>query len=492
MPALDSFRAVRWIRTLNLVLQALLFLTFFAGLNHVARNHPWRFDLTRQRRFSLAPETLSYVRNLPRPVEIVVTSAEPGENTEVRGLLEAYVHATGSSGGGRITVRYLDVYQDRRKAEELGLEQPNAVLLRSGDKRRALLIDELYRMKDKERAAFLGEQVLTDAILDVSNSEKKRIYFLVGHGELQPGDTDPARGLSYLRDQLRVRNFLVDTLELAVNRRVPEDAALLVAVQPQVGYTRAEQEMLRQFLGVNAGRLILLLAPGGPVARLGLDDLLLDWGVLVDDDVVIDPSPQNVAEDLDLIIRAFDAKHPIARGLWDRGLTLRFGPTRTVRADPGRSTAGGLIVAPVAATSAQAWGEVAYTRAPAVRDANDIRPMKGVPPEDALSVVTASERVPVRDNLPFSVRGGRLVVFGTGDAVSNRRLGFAGNFDAFLGAVNWTVDRDHQLNVPARPVERFQLALSAAEFMRLRYTLLLGLPGAALLLGLAVHWTRRR
>ena len=56
--------------------------------------------------------------------------------------------------------------------------------------RRAVLVDELYRMKNRQRDSFLGEQVLTDALLDVSSSERKRIYFLVGHGELQPGDPD--------------------------------------------------------------------------------------------------------------------------------------------------------------------------------------------------------------------------------------------------------------------------------------------------------------
>lgn len=487
----DSFRTARWLRTINLLLQALLVLTLFGGLNYVARNHPSRLDLTRHRRFSLSPETLSYLHSLPRPVEVIVTLSEEAENSELRGLLDEYVHATEGNANGRITTQYIDLYQDRRRAEEFGLEQPNAILLRSGEKRRAVLVDELYRMKNRQRDAFLGEQVLTDALLDVSSSERKRIYFLVGHGELQPGDPDPARGLSLLRDQLRVRNFVVETLELSINRRIPADASLVVAVAPQTSFTRAEQEMLRQYLSVNAGRLILFLGPGGPITRLGLDDLMLDWGVLVDDDWVIDPLPESVAEDLDLIVRSFDEKHPIAQSLWHRGLTLRFGATRTVRADPGRTTAGGLTVSPIAATSTAAWGETAYTRPPPTRDQNDIRPMKGIPPEDRLSVVVASERVSVRDNLPFSIRGGRLVVFGTSDMVSNHRLGYSGNFDAFLGAVNWTVDRDRQLNVPARPIERFQLSLSADEFMKFRYALLLGLPGAALLLGMIVYWTRR-
>ena len=63
---------------------------------------------------------------------------------------------------------------------------------------------------------------------------------------------------------------------------------------------------------------------------------------------------------------------------------------------------------------------------------------------------------------------------------------------AFLNAVNWTVDRDYQLNIPPRPIEQFQLSLNAGDFMKLRYALLLGLPGSTLLLGLLVYWTRRR
>ena len=111
MSAWQSFRATRWLRTANLVLQAVLLLTFFAGLNYVAQNHPRRFDLTRARKFSLSPETLSYVRNLPRPVHAILTFSPESDHPEVRGLLEEYVHATEERAAGRITREYLDVYQ---------------------------------------------------------------------------------------------------------------------------------------------------------------------------------------------------------------------------------------------------------------------------------------------------------------------------------------------------------------------------------------------
>jgi hypothetical protein len=494
----DSFRTVRWLRTMHLVLQGALLLTFLAGLNYVARDHAARFDLTQHHSFSLSPETLSYL-HLERPVRIVATFTDTTENPEVRGLLREYAYATEASydprsgRDGRITVEYLDVYQDRRKAEDLGIAQPNALVLLCGDRRRALLVDELYVFnKNKERAGFQGEQVLTAAILDVSNPVRQKIYFLAGHGELSPDQVEAKTGLSAVREQLKARNFDVDVVDLTVARKIPADASLLVDVSPQTRFTAAEQELLRQYLGANAGRLILFLAPGISAISLGLDDLLLDWGVLVDDDLICDTGAENLTEDNDLLIHAFQP-HPITQSLFDQGLWLRFGFARSVRPDPGRTTGSGLTTTTLAATSTSAWGETGYRlgRPPRKGNAGNIRPLAGMSPPDRLGVVVASERVGVRDKLPFSVRGGRLVVFGTGDLIANTRLALVGNWNVFLGAVNWSVDRDSQLNIPARPIERFQLSLSAGSLLNLRYTLLLALPAVAAILGLLVYWSRR-
>ncbi len=199
-----------------------------------------------------------------------------------------------------------------------------------------------------------------------------------------------------------------------------------------------------------------------------------------------------MTEEGDLLLR-FLTPHPITQTLIDYRLQPRIGPARSIRPDPTRSIANGLTVTTLAATSTTAWGEVSYRlhTAPEYTPGVDIRPIPGMEPPDRLGVVVASERVSVRDNLPFSVRGGRVVVFGTGDLIANNRITLAENQNFFLGAVKWTVDRDSQFNIPARPVERFQLSLSASELTRLRYSLLLALPGVAAVLGLLVYWARR-
>jgi hypothetical protein len=487
---IDSFRAARWIRTFNLLLQAVLFLTFVAGLNYLARSHTWRFDLTRYRRYSLSAETLSYLRELPRPVHIVVTASGDTHDPEVRGLLREYVYATEANTGGRVTVEEVDIYQDRRKSEKYGVDRAGIVLLRCGDQQLALTVDAMYKYEDKVRKAFIGEQVVTAGILDVSNPDRKKVYFLVGHAELRPDDVDPARGLSMVRDELRLRNYEVDTLELAAARKVPADAALLVCVSPQDPFSPFEQEQLRQYLSTGAGRLILFLAPN---TQSGLKDLLLDdWGVLVDDDYIFDLGPDNLAEDGDLIIRAF-SPHPITQTLLDFKETLRIGFARSVRPLPGRPTGAGLTVVTLAATSTTAWGELDYlqrgfqTYTPGV----DLKGMPNMDPANRLGIAVASQRVAVRNDLPFSVPGGRVVVIGSGDMISNARIANAGSERLFLGAVNWAVGRDPTLNVPARPIDRFQLSLSAGDLAHMRYALMLALPGIAALLGIAVYWARR-
>ncbi len=491
----DSFRSARWLRTINLVLQAVLFLSFFGGLNYLARSYAWRFDLTQHRRHSLSPETDSYLRNLQRPVRIVATFTAEAENTDVaqayrdlQGLLREYVYATESRPAGRITVDYIDVYQRRREADQLGLDQPNVLVFICGDKRRVVTLDELYRFEDRVKTAFQGEQTLTAAILDVSSPEKKKIYFLTDHGELRPDDVDPANGLSALGEQLRLRNFAVEFLSLAATRGVPEDAALVIAAAPRIRYNASEQEHLRQYLSTRAGRLILLLGPG---RAHGLDELLYDWGVLVDDVAIYDMNPESYSDTGDFILRNF-FPHPITQTLIDYRLPLRLGLCRSVRPDPGRALNNELQVTTLAATYPSAWGERSIGQGvPAYNPGIDLKGLPHMPPANRLGVIVASERVQTRDNLPFSVRSGRLVAIGTDDMVANHRLASEGNLALFLNAVNWAVERDTQLNIPARPIHRFSLSLNQVELTRLRYSLLLVVPGIAAVLGLLVYWARR-
>lgn len=487
-----TFASARRRRTAHLLAQGLLILTLVGGLNFVATRHAWRVDLSRHARHSLSAETRSYLKELAAPVTIVVTFTENADDDnlvqayrDIRTLLRDYVDASSANPRGPIKVEFIDVFRNRAAAERHGISDPSRVFVFSDGKPREIKLQEIYRIKDGEKVAFTGEQAFTAAILDVTRAEKQKIYFLVGHGEMDPADPSPDRGLSVLKDELLLRNFQVGLVDLPTARALPPDAALLICVGTQGRYSPAEQELLRRHLATQAGRLLLLLNPASPH---GLDDLLFDWGVQADDVVVIDPGPDGRADTGDLVAYpATDTPHPVVNFLADNKIALRFGPSRVVRADPGRSLDPGLSVTPLVGASPTAWGERSYRqRGVPTRDETDLLP----PPR--LSLGTASERVPPKGALPFSVRGGRLVVFGDADWIANQRLAAGGNAMLALSAINWLVDRDTQLNLPPRPIEKFQLTLSSAQLGRLRLALLLALPAAAATLGLLVYWNRRR
>ena len=485
----DSFRAARWIRFINLLLQALLFLALFANLNYLALNHAWRFDVTANRRHSLSPETRAYLERVERDVAITVTLTDSADSEEIAqafrdisALLREYTYATSGKSKGRLRVRFVDVYQNRREAEALGVaDQPNVVQLASDGHTRRLLLDDLYLIRKKiSREAFKGEAAITAAILDVSSAEKKKIYFLGGHGEMSPDSVEGARGLSQLRDQLRQRNFDLGGLDLSLSRQIPDDAALLIIASPQGRFQPHEEEMLRNYLTTRAGRVILLV---DPMRQFGLENLLFDWGVLVYDNVIYDTDSQSISDNGELLLRHF-LPHAITQVLIDNSLYLLVGPTRVVNEDIGRSADDGLSVKKLIASSPTAWGESSYRLRirPEFTSGQDLR--------GRLGVLVISERLKPA-NLPLSVLGGRLAVFGTADLVTNNRIINGGNFPLFLNTVSWAVDRDTQLNIPARPIERFQLSLSQEELVRLRLGLFLVVPGVVALLGIFVYWTRR-
>jgi hypothetical protein len=504
MQLIQSFRAARWIRTVNLVLQGILFFTLVCGLNYLAVFNPWRFDLTHLHRHSLSAETRSYLKQLAQPVKIYVTIPKPKDSedtaiaqayNDVTELLREYVYATEANPVGKVTFECIDVYQRGREAKELNLTEPGPTLVKCGDKPRLIGAEELYHIEKNEKKAFLGEQVITAAILDVSNDKKNKIYFLTGHGEMDINDTTPDRGLSTLAINLRVRNFEVDKLDLATRNQVPEDASLIISAGQQNRYSAAEEEMLRKYLSASTstrqGRMMLFIPPALPVNEqqeaTGLESLLFDWGVLADDVVVYDTDAASISDTNDLILNAFDAKHPISQRFISNQIKVRFGVSRSVRVNPMRINDESLTVTRLIGTNSEhAWGERSYR----LRFHYD--PGVDMPPK-ALGFAVASERVTAKDkNLQYSVQAGRLVTFSCADFISNNRLGNEGNLDLVLGSVNWLVGRDAQLNVSARPIEKFQLTLNQQELLRLRYSLLFGLPGAAALLGLIVYWTRRR
>lgn len=221
-----TFAFARWMRTLNLVLQAVLLLTFFGGLNYLALNYGWRWDLTNHRRHTLSEETLAYLRSLEQPVKLVITTNPNTNNADanqafrdIQGLLREYTTATAAKNDGKVLVEELDIYRNQLRAEALGIDEAHLVVAICNDRTTIIKWSDFYETRERVAVAFKGEQVVTSAILSVSNPERPKIYFLAGHGEMRPSDVNAARGLSVFADELRQRNLQIEAIDLTMQKR---------------------------------------------------------------------------------------------------------------------------------------------------------------------------------------------------------------------------------------------------------------------------------
>ncbi len=490
MKTFESFQSNRWIWRVNILLQVLLVFVLTAIVNYIGMIFVARYDITRNHSMSLSPETVNYVKQLTEPVTIIVTINSDDDNPlavrasrDVMALLREYEFAARGNGRGTISVKRLNVYEKRVQAEQLGVAgKHNVVVFQSGASKPVTLeLRDLYEIVNYELGRFNGERAFTTALRSVQNQKKPVLYSLKGHDEMGFASLDPGRGASQLEAELIARNYDVRALDLTETRRVPEDAEMVLLLAPRSALLRSEQALLRNYLSTDAGRMLILLDPG---AQAGLDDLLLDWGILADDAIVVEKDPASRIPGGDLLIRHFAIDHPITQQLHDFGLRVTMGAARSVRPDPGRPIDDSLVVNALFQTSENSWGE---------RNTHDPKPTFD-PAQDIPGPVfigAVSERK-VGSSANLKLRGGRLIVFGNSDFIANNRINSAANLTLFRNAVSWSLSNLSQLEIPARPIQRLQLTLSEEQLTVGRILIVAGPALLVALFGFTVFLGRRR
>ncbi|MEC7274206.1 MAG: GldG family protein [Verrucomicrobiota bacterium] len=487
----NEFSLTRRFGIANRFLQVVLGIVLFVVLNFLAAKYFLRIDLTESGTYTLAAESKAYINELSDVVDIIVTIPDNPEIPEsqqihqhLRKLFREFTAAGTIEGQSYIRVEYVDIYRQRKRAEELSnqykIDQENVIIVSMGDRISEIRQVDLYEVENNKITGFCGEKALTSAIIEVSSKDADKVYFLVGHGEMRLDDVDPLRGLSELENFLRERNYELATLDLSVEATVPMDTDLIVIPAPQATLLPEEVEKLRRYMSERNGRLIVFIDPG---RRHGMEDLFYDWGILADDMAVIDDGPDYRSQGGDLIIRRF-AEHPITELLVDYQITSLFGQPCPVRTDPAALRDPRLKVDQIIGTSEQSWAERDYkTQYPPKYDAE--RDLKG--PVSIAAVSTRSAGT----ELGITIPGGRFVVFGNSDFITNNRLRAFGNRSIFYNSLNWALSRNSMLNIATRPLKSYQIVMSEHDLNRSLYYYAL-IPSATALIGIFIFIIRRR
>lgn len=495
-----DFRAVKRRRAIHLWAQALLAITLMLMLNYIAAHYFLRKDLTQTHRYTLAPETQQYLNALNETVQIYVLVPEDDKNqtakkirTDIENLLREYTYSSMVQGKPKVTADFVDIYRQRARARELSnrfniTREALVIVVASGDRYREILGTDLYVSKDGRLVGFKGESVFTEAILDVTQKEPNKIYFSVGHGEMRPNDTNNMIGLSQLGFFLQQRNITVDLIDLTAVSTVPEDADLVILAAPQRPLRTREEDILREYLSAQNGKLFVMLRTG---SNAGIDELLYEWGILADNMAVVGKNEDFKSQSGDTIIRHF-SEHPMTEFLVSNQLPIIMGLTQSVRPDPGAPNDDRLKTTILLASPGKdaqtgellSWAEPYW----ALKNKPHFDPDIDLPGPVSVGVLAQRQ---VKSGLGLDIPGGKLIVFGNADFVANNYFQSLGNSILMHNIINWCMEREDRLNIPPRKLTAYKLTLSQDEVQSISFRLAL-IPILIGLLGVIIIWTRRR
>jgi ABC-type uncharacterized transport system involved in gliding motility auxiliary subunit len=409
-----------------LAIQTALVIGILACVVLVAHRHPWRLDLTPEKRFTLSPHTKDVLGRLAIDVGITAfySSQDTGMHQDLADLLALYADAS-----PRVTTRLLDLDRSPGVAEQLGVTTYNTAVVTTGERR--------------ERVDLVVEELLTSAILRTAGTPPVRTFVVTGHGECNPGDDEARSGMGQAARALGADGFDLEVVQGAAT--LPARDGLVVLAGPTRELADAEVQTIGDFVR-GGGSLLLFVDPPTPRS---ITKLLAGFGVEPGNDIVVDEQGRLLGTDglaarVAFLNQALVPHAPEVGAILPIAQSLRLIDTPGVQADY------------LGVTSDTTWADV--DRRPlsgGKAEFREARDRRGPLPIATLSRVSAGDE-----------REGRVVVVGDTDFVTNLHLGVLGNRDLLLAVAELAVRSDaYTASRPpsASPSTFSPLALTARE-----------------------------
>ena len=453
----------------NAALLVLILSGILVLVNFISSRHHRRIDLTANKRYSLSDQTLKILDSLDRDVTFTAFYKE-GEGENLKDLLMEYEYHSDN-----IKYEFVDPDRYPGKAKRYGVTTYGTTIAETEEK--------------EEKISGSGEEDITNVILKVTREGRKAVYFLGGHGE-KDTDSDERDDYSMAREAIEDDNYEVKRHLLMQDPTVPDDCSVLIIAGPQKDLLTHEKEAITQYLQAG-GKALFLLDPS-PAA--GMEDYLVDWGVIVGRDVVVDVSGVGQLFGADEFI-------PIVTDFGLTDITKEFAVATffpyarsvTKAVEVGE----GLTVDMLAQTSSHSWAETGSLEGTIAFD-------EGQDSEGPISlgvVVTADmksevEGVDTSDttNVDDEFQGGgktRIVVFGDSDFASNAYFGLSGNGDLFLNAVSWLAEEEDLIAIRPKSPDTRRVTMTFTQARSIFFFTVIIIPAIVFITGLSVWWRRR-
>jgi hypothetical protein len=304
------------------------------------------------------------------------------------------------------------------------------------------------------------------------------VYETFGHKEMI---TEDPRTMAVLTQYLTGHEGIeFRRLDTAGNKRVPDDARLVVVLGPAAAFQPPEVEILREYLE-RGGSLFVALRPR---VTTGLEKFLEEYGVKADTAVIVHDPIDCVPPRMNhLRVRRFNA-HEINRVMANSYLTMPDACTvDPVEKGPGWKTV------PLAQSGPESWGEKG-----SVGPDDRPRPDKDEPRGEQNLIVAVEKLLAAAAG--EKPRKAKLVVWGSAYPLTNAGMSPGGYVNPpqihyVVNTFRWLMDKE-TMEVGSRKVVVEPIQMSPAALGRMWWITVVGFPLVGVALGLMAFFFRRK
>ena len=462
----------------NVFVSVIICFAILCMINFLSARHYQRFDLSSSKMYSLSDKTIKVLNSLDDKVNVYVLFQPISPMYDrIKRLLEEY-----SGKNKKILVQYVDPARDLAQVKVLvdkyKVEHEDIIIFDYKGKMKFVGNQEIaeydysgiYQGKAPQFKAFKGEQAFTSALLEIIKGQNKTVFFTTGHGEKTIKDKSE-KGISNVVNLLHEDNLKIEELVLLDKEKIPANVNLIVIAGPTKAFLANEIKILKEYILEKKGKVFFLL---DPIVDTGLEKMLLDFGVNVGDNVVVDPFRKlPFVSAANLFITEY-TPHEITSGM--KNMATIYPLARSVGRLEDKSPSG-FVVIELGKTSDKGWGEVDYSESPF--EYKEGKDLKGPVPISAIAYD------------PKDKESGKIAVVGNSNFVINTQVGNLGNADFFLNTVNWLVEQEELISISPKSPERMSMILSSVQMQTVFWIFVIGMPLIWIIIGIVVYLRRR-
>jgi len=434
---------------------------------------PLRFDLTESGRYSLSEPTVTMLKKLERPVHIVFFN-DPLMRETVE-LYELMARQT-----PKVTVAFFDPVLNPAQARMHGVQFAGTAVMESEGR--------------KLQVSSGSETDIANGILRVSRSATQRVCFLDGHGEADPFSLEShdhlegaaghkhglgvqyvlheRHGMAKARHALETLNYEVKKLTLVQGGDALRGCTVLVVAGPKTALLPVEVTAVRAYLAGGGNGFFLL----DPFVATGLEAVIRDYGVVVDDDMVIDEASHFWADMSSPAVSDYN-RHQVTREL-----PLTFFPgVRSL--SPTKERVPDTAVLPLVNSSKKSWGQANRERIELTAARDQPGPMTLM----ALALRRGAEDGAAGDGR----RRSRIAVVGDSDFATNSFFHIMGNGTLFVNTVSYLAAQESLIGITPRTHDLPRVNLTNRQMKGTFVLSVVLVPALLGVIGTAVWWKQR-